>query len=521
MKSRKIGIAVLALALGTQLPFAALTAHADNVVSAQNSIAFYSGESAVSYYIDGNSVLYASGNNGNGELGIGTQGGVRYTPVKVMENVSAVADGKSGFALAVTSDGKLYGWGRNEYAQLGQDTAYNEDAESNRVTSPVEIPLPGGAVPKAVAAGESFSVVLTEAGEVLTCGRAGDGQTGLSGLTLSRRTVVGKMTKIDQSAFGGEKIVSVDAAENTGFALTESGKLYLWGANDKGILGGGSLDEGEIYETPTLLAFDEKIEEVSAETMNVLVRTQSGKVYGWGDNSVGQLGSASFTEQAAASPVEISSYYDPQGQETEIAVSSVLCGGRTNFVLSADGRVFAFGAAGNGQAGCNLRSEAYLSHPCVRESNVVLPLQIRFYAPVSLETASEEVLAEYADKSPVDLGAPIDVEVSRLIGSIGDRTFVCDSEGNVWSWGVNLYAMTCSGDALDCTSPVRSTLFRKENYDRQLNEKNYMIKPAVVMSIVVVLAAAYFISAEIKTRRIKRLFAEEEKLRQERVKEGS
>ncbi len=518
---RKFLPIMLALAGAMLIPTGEiLFVRADEIVSEENAIVFYSGESSVSYYIDAQHNLYVSGSNGNGEFGNGKQGGTYYTPVKTMENIATVADGKSGFAVAVGTDGKVYGWGKNEYAQLGQGTAYNDDATSNRVLSPVVMALPDSCKAQSVAAGESFTVVLTEAGEVYTCGRAGDGQTGIANLNLTRKSVVGTLTKIDRSYFGGESIIAVDAAENTGFALSESGVLYLWGANDKGILGNGSLDEGEIYETPTKLTLNEKIAEVSAETMTVMVRTENGDVYVWGDNSAGQLGTGA-PETAVAVPSKIEKYYDPVGAETQITVKSVLCGGRTNFVLSSEGQVFSFGAAGSGQAGCNLQSENYLNHPCISESSVIYPMLVQFYQPISLENATDEIKEEYGDKTPVDLAKPITVAVEKLVGSIGDRTFVMDKNGNMWSWGNNLYGMVCSGDAQQANSPVRTTLYRKENYDQTFKEKNYLIKPAVVMSLVVVLAATYFIWVEIKIRRTRKKIASEEELRKAKKKEDA
>ena len=515
MKARGLAAVIVCLTALSDLFFAVncVSTKADEIVSDGYAVEFYSGESSFSYYIDKEGALYVSGSNGNGEFGIGTQGETKYEPVKIMESVEKVADGKSGFVLALKKDGSLYGWGSNKYAQLGQGTEYNDDQATNCVLVPTEIAVPGNPVVTDVAAGDCFSILLTEDGEVFTCGRASDGQTGIGGLNPTRKTVVSTFTKIEQSGFGNEKIVAIDAAENAGFALSESGKLYIWGANDKGILGSGSVDENDIFETPELLSFDEKIVRVSAETMTVLALTESGKVYGWGDNSVSQLGTAVAEDVSVGSPVPIEKFYEADGSETEISVKDILCGGRTNFVLADDGRVFAFGAAGKGQAGCNLQSEEYLSHPCVSESNVILPLRIRFYTPVSLESATDEIKELYKDKIPLDTSVPADVAVGTLVGSIGDRTFVKDREGNMWSWGINLYAMVGSGDAFDCTSPVRTTLYRKERYDQTYREKNYMIKPAVVMSLVLVFAVTWFTAAEIKIRRANKKAAEEEMLR--------
>ena len=73
--------------------------------------------------------------------------------------------------------------------------------------------------------------------------------------------------------------------------------------------------------------------------------------------------------------------------------------------------------------------------------------------------------------------------------------------------------MAASGDALDCAAPVRSTLFRKENYDKAYTQKNYLIKPAVVMSLVVAFAVFYFVSAEVRIRKNRKKFAAEEAIR--------
>ena len=151
-----------------------------------------------------------------------------------------------------------------------------------------------------------------------------------------------------------------------------------------------------------------------------------------------------------------------------------------------------------------MQSAEYATNPCVRESSVVKPLRVTFYKPISLENDAELAEREYKDKLPVDTSTKADVKIAALIGSSGDRTFVRDTAGNTWSWGVNLYAMACSGDAFDCSVPVRSTLYRKENYDKTYVEKNYLIKPAVVMSCVVAFAVCWMTAEEIKIRKQKK-----------------
>ena len=60
------------------------------------------------------------GYNGSGQVGDGTTSH-RSTPLKVLENVTSVTAGDYS-AYAITSDGSLWSWGRNDYGQLGDGT---------------------------------------------------------------------------------------------------------------------------------------------------------------------------------------------------------------------------------------------------------------------------------------------------------------------------------------------------------------------------------------------------------------
>ena len=64
--------------------------------------------------------LWAWGANSYGQLGDGTRTS-RYTPVRIMENVSYVSAGRR-YTMAIRSDGSLWAWGWNLFGQLGDGT---------------------------------------------------------------------------------------------------------------------------------------------------------------------------------------------------------------------------------------------------------------------------------------------------------------------------------------------------------------------------------------------------------------
>jgi alpha-tubulin suppressor-like RCC1 family protein len=68
-----------------------------------------------------NGTLYATGDNGNGQLGLGdTTNRTSFTLVSNLSDVIAVACGsRSRSPLSLKSDGTLYATGYNAYGQLG------------------------------------------------------------------------------------------------------------------------------------------------------------------------------------------------------------------------------------------------------------------------------------------------------------------------------------------------------------------------------------------------------------------
>lgn len=59
-----------------------------------------------------------------------------------------------------------------------------------------------------------------------------------------------------------------------------------WGRNDEGQLGYKSVD---VYQ-PRRVPFSKQIQQISAGSSHAALITQSGNVYTWGSNHMGQLG---------------------------------------------------------------------------------------------------------------------------------------------------------------------------------------------------------------------------------------
>ena len=111
------------------------------------------------------------------------------------------------------------------------------------------------------------------------------------------RTGVGdKVARTDVVAvnltnLNGEKILSISAGSDVSFVLTKSGNLYGWGTNSYGqLLNGKNTGLTTIPTRSNTTVFDnDPIAKISSGVSFVSVLTKSGKIYGWGLNSNGQV----------------------------------------------------------------------------------------------------------------------------------------------------------------------------------------------------------------------------------------
>ena len=88
--------------------------------------------------------------------------------------------------------------------------------------------------------------------------------------------------------------------------VSNSKELYIWGCNDNGEL--GSIYAQKINSPiKFILNVDSNIKSVSCGQSHVIILLRSGKCYGWGMNSNGQLGLGNTDIIDSSSPQEITS----------------------------------------------------------------------------------------------------------------------------------------------------------------------------------------------------------------------
>ena len=138
--------------------------------------------------------LYAWGQNTLGVLGDNTCGTNSPTPVQVAlpsgVTPTAIAGGYES-AYAIGSDGHLYAWGDNYYGELGNGGVSSGTCppSTNVSTTPVQVSLPAGVTPTTVAAGGGTGYAIGSDGHLYAWGANGNGQLG-DGITANATTPV-------------------------------------------------------------------------------------------------------------------------------------------------------------------------------------------------------------------------------------------------------------------------------------------------------------------------------------------
>ena len=168
--------------------------------------------------------LWAWGSNWVGQLGDGTAGTSRYSPVQigVENNWSSVSANSSNHTVAIKKDGTLWAWGRNEYGRLGDGTTIDRH-------SPVQIEMDVNW--SSVSAGYNHTVAIKKDGTLWAWGRNEYGQLG-NGTTTDRHSSVQIEMDVNWS--------SVSAGHNHAVAIKKDGTLWAWGRNEYGRLGDGT-----------------------------------------------------------------------------------------------------------------------------------------------------------------------------------------------------------------------------------------------------------------------------------------
>jgi alpha-tubulin suppressor-like RCC1 family protein len=207
--------------------------------------------------VDSHGTVYACGNGDAGELGNGSTASANTpTPVVGLPNGVRVTALTSSWegSGALFSDGDYYNWGYNAAGQLGNGTTTNSAV-------PVKVALPNPATQvfqggSGAKNGQTIAVLRNRA--VWTWGNNDRGQLGIGSRTDSHVPVQVHVPK-------NVVFVKVSSGGYATYGIDQSGRLWAWGDNRSGQLGTGSAPA--LATLPVKVGID--LTQVSSTAQNV------------------------------------------------------------------------------------------------------------------------------------------------------------------------------------------------------------------------------------------------------------
>ena len=266
------------------------------------------------------------------------------TPMDIGEPIAKCVLGSNHSAIIATS-GNIYTFGSGTSGVLGHDSE-NKSVLPRRIESLAKLEIKV----KDVAIGSYHTVILTTEGEVWTMGYGGTLAGGLlrrmfsqSGGGLGHGDLKDRFVpSLVMILKDHEDIVQVTAGSYHTLALGASGQLYVWGKGEMGVLGTGR--NSTILDPTPNTYFRRMLDEDGSRAVKIvtsnysnLALMDSGKVYGWGWNEVGQLGTGNFARadmyEIEAKPLLVAFFED-------MKVKDIKLGEDCSTFLTEDNRVF-------------------------------------------------------------------------------------------------------------------------------------------------------------------------------------
>ena len=244
--------------------------------------------------VDIDSNVWAWGDNTYGQLGrnLGVSSAVPVHNIALFAqlhelpgppSVKSVAAGAV-HSLALDSNGIVWAWGNNGFGQLGLGNYIPPAGAIVVFASPISA-FPAGTVITAIAAGTYQSLALDNAGNVWAWGQNHSGQLGISSFDASR-DLPEKLIHFPANT----RIIAIAGGGSHSLALDSGGNVWAFGANAVGQLGNGQNIE---QRGPTRTIFPDgtpRIVAIAAGGAHSLAIDANNNVWAWGTNGNGELG---------------------------------------------------------------------------------------------------------------------------------------------------------------------------------------------------------------------------------------
>ena len=229
---------------------------------------------------------------------------VAYEPLQIIQadstgstsNWKYVTAGNS-YIMAISNEGYVYAMGANVFGQLGRGLPVSD---RNPTLARVQIL----SNVRSISASMFHAMAITYDGHLYTWGQANRIGRQVGGVWVTNAWDFEAVpARVD---LGGKLVRDARVATNSSAAVTMCGDIYTWGARDIGQLGRGAAawavepEPGPIQRpaNPNNVPLGDRWVAISGGQNHYHALSHAGRLYGWGANGNGQLGIGNATNQS-------------------------------------------------------------------------------------------------------------------------------------------------------------------------------------------------------------------------------
>lgn len=244
--------------------------------------------------------------------------------------------------------------------------------------------------------------------------------------------------------------ISVAAGFYHTVALKNNGRVWTWGSNENGQLGTGDFEDSIIaLQVPGLT----DVNAVAAGDYFSVALKEDGTVWSWGRNDFGQLGDGTLENRNL--PIQVTGLTD---------INAIAPGSQHCLALKEDGTVWAWGLNRYGQLGDGATADS-VSPVRVSDLNDITQIvagggrSMALKADKTVWAWGQNDFGQIGDNSLINRLTPVkvfDLENVKKIAAGSYHSLALKEDGTVWAWGNNKRGQlgNTTGTPTDSKKPI-------------------------------------------------------------------
>nr|XP_010946258.1 regulator of chromosome condensation isoform X6 [Camelus bactrianus] len=364
-----------------------------------------------------------------------------------------------------TEPGLVLTLGQGDVGQLGLGENVMERKK------PALVPIPEDIVQ--AEAGGMHTVCLSKSGQVYSFGCNDEGALGRDTSAEGSEMVPGKVEL-------QEKVVQVSAGDSHTAALTEDGRVFLWGSfrDNNGVI--GLLEPMKKSMVPVQVQLSTPVVKVASGNDHLVMLTADGDLYTLGCGEQGQLGRVPelFANRGGRQGLERllvpkCVMLKSRGSRGHVRFQDAFCGAYFTFAISSEGHVYGFGLSNYHQLGTPGTESCFVPQNLTSFKNSTkswVGFSGGQHHTVCMDSeggTSRPISGSGVESRPLLL-LSIPTLISRLppVSSVACGAsvgYAVTKDGRVFAWGMGTNYQLGTGQEEDAWSPVEMTGKQLEN----------------------------------------------------------